>query len=70
MGKFKDYMGNELEKGDRVIVGKSKDICLGTITSDIPDNKSHSSFDWTWIDIKCEDSNTTIARRTNQVIKY
>lgn len=64
---LKDYSGNEIKVGDRVIIGKGKDVCFGKITKcQIPNNWDGS---WIWIVIKTEDSNTSIDRRSNQVIK-
>lgn len=69
MSGYKDFLGNELESGDRVILGKGGDICFGVITDIIPDADDEDST-LTWIRVKCEDSNITVDRWTNQVMKY
>ena len=53
-----DYLGNEINIGDRVIFGKHKDICFGVVV-----DKKNSM-------IKTENTNVIIDRRSNQVIKF
>ena len=62
-----DYVGNEINIGDRVIFGKHKDICFGVV---VDKKNSMINTDWFWLSIKTENTNVTIDRRSNQVIKF
>lgn len=62
-----DFIGSEIKIGDRVILGKSKDVCFGIITNF---RKQYPDYSWCLVDIKLEVTDVTVTRRSNQIIKY